>query len=475
MAPDYSSDKLFKLNAAKKVRLTVFAVFVIAIIAAFFIYPSAWDKAINKINVISPVALPNFIKTPFKLGLDLAGGTRLIYSADVSGVKDQNPASAMSGLRDVIERRVNLFGVSEPVIEVEHSASQWRLIVELAGIKDISQAIALIGETPFLEFKEQRDDTETQKILNEQKAGNKEYLTQDPYFKATNLSGKYIKSAKVEFSQNTYQPEVSVQFDGEGAKIFEELTKNNVGKQLGIYLDGLPISAPVVREPISGGSAVISGKFNIDEAKKLAERLNAGALPVPIRLISQDSVGASLGQNSLDKSVKAGFIGFLAVAIFMILYYRFPGIVAVAALLIYTTLVLALFKLIPVTLTLAGVAGFILSIGMAVDANVLIFERMKEEFRAGKVLSSAIDDGFARAWFSIRDSNISTLITTLVLYYFTTSVVKGFALTLGIGVIMSMFSAIFVTRSFLKIFPVDSLEKLPWLMSVKNLNSKPQT
>ncbi|MEK7178616.1 MAG: protein translocase subunit SecD, partial [Patescibacteria group bacterium] len=279
---------------------------------------------------------------------------------------------------------------------------------------------------------------------------------------------KYIKSAKVEFGQNTYQPEVSVQFDGEGAKIFEDLTTSNVGKQLGIYLDGLPISAPVVRESISGGSAVISGKFNINEAKKLAERLNAGALPVPINLVSQDSVGASLGQDSLNKSVKAGLIGFLAVVIFMVLYYRFPGVVAVAALLIYVTLVLTLFKLIPVTLTLAGVAGFILSIGMAVDANILIFERIKEEFRVGKELGSAIDDGFARAWFSIRDSNISTLITTLVLYYFTTSVVKGFALTLGIGVIISMFSAIFVTRSFLKIFSVSSLEKLPWLMGIKH-------
>lgn len=464
MVPNYSPDKLFKLDAIKKVRFTMLAIFLIAIIAAFFVYPSIWDKMVSKINVISPIALPNFIKKPFKLGLDLAGGTRLIYLADISGVKSQDAASAMSGLRDVIERRVNLFGVSEPVVEVEHSGSDWRLIVELAGIKDISQAIALIGETPFLEFKEQQDPAETQKILNEQKAGNKDYLTQDPYFKPTDLSGKYIKSAKVEFDQNTYQPEVSVQFDSEGAKIFEDLTKRNVGKQLGIYLDGLPISAPVVREAISGGSAVISGEFNIDEAKKLAKRLNAGALPVPIRLISQDSVGASLGQDSLNKSVKAGLIGFLVVAIFMILFYRFPGIVAVGALLIYTALVLALFKLIPVTLTLAGVAGFILSIGMAVDANILIFERMKEEFRAGKELNLAIDDGFTRAWPSIRDSNISTLITTLVLYYFTTSVVKGFALTLSIGVIVSMFSAIFVTRSFLKIFPVGSLKKFSKLI-----------
>ena len=468
MSPDYSPGKLFKLDAAKKVRFTVAAIFIIAIMAVFFVYPSAWDKAVNKINVFLPVQLPDFAKIPFKLGLDLAGGTRLIYLADVSGVSGGDTASAMSGLRDVIERRVNLFGVSEPVVEVEHSGSEWRLIVELAGIKDISQAISLIGETPFLEFKEQRDDNETQKILNEQKAGNKEYLTQDPYFKPTNLNGKYIKSAKVEFNQNTYQPEVSVQFDSEGAKIFEDLTKRNVNKQVGIYLDGLPISAPVVREQISGGSAVISGKFTADEAKKLAQRLNAGALPVPIRLVSQDSVGASLGQDSLNKSVEAGLVGFLIVAVFMVSYYRFPGAVAVVALLIYAALVLALFKLVPVTLTLAGVAGFILSIGMAVDANILIFERMKEEFRAGKGLGVAIDDGFARAWFSIRDSNISTLITTAVLYYSTTSVVKGFALTLGIGVMVSMFSAIFITRSFLKIFPMDYLEKMPWLMGLKN-------
>lgn len=471
MAANFSPDKIFKLDAAKKVRFTVLSIFLIAIVSTFFIYPAVWDKAVEKINIISPVELPDFVNVPFKLGLDLAGGARLIYSADVSGIPTQDVASAMSGLRDVIERRVNLFGVSEPVIEVEHSASQWRLIVELAGVKDISQAISLIGETPFLEFKEQREDSEKQKILNEQKAGNKEYLIQDPYFKSTNLNGKYIKSAKVEFSQNTYQPEVSVQFDAEGAKIFEELTKNNVGKQLGIYLDGLPISAPVVREPISGGSAIISGKFTIDEAKKLTERLNAGALPVPIRLISQDSVGASLGKDSLNKSVKAGLIGFLAVAIFMIFFYRFPGLVAVTALLIYTALVLSLFKMIPVTLTLAGIAGFILSIGMAVDANILIFERMKEEFRSGKGMGFAIDDGFSRAWTSIRDSNISTLITTFVLYYFTTSVVKGFALTLGIGVVISMFSAIFVTRSFLKIFSVSSLERFPWLMGVKKSNS----
>jgi len=464
MAPGYSPDNLFKLDAKRKVRFMVLVIFVVAISAAFFVYPAVWDKAAQKINIFSPFRVPQFIKVPFKLGLDLAGGTRLIYIADVSGIAGKDVGSAMSGLRDVIERRVNLFGVSEPIVEVENAVDERRLIVELAGVKDIASAISLIGETPFLEFKESIEETETQKILNEQKAGNKEFLAADPYFKPTNLSGRYIKSAKVTFDQNTYQPEVSVQFDDEGAKIFEELTTKNVGKQLGIYLDGLPISAPVVREPISGGSAVISGKFTPSEAKKLAERLNAGALPVPIKLISQDSVGASLGQDSLDKSIFAGIIGFLVVSLFMIIYYRFPGIVAVIALLIYTALVLSLFKLIPVTLTLAGVAGFILSIGMAVDANILIFERIKEEVRFGKNLGLAINDGFSRAWPSIRDSNISTLITTAVLYYLTASVVKGFALTLGIGVIVSMFSAIFITRSLLKLFPLNYLEKWPRLI-----------
>ncbi len=457
MITGYSPDKLFKLDAASKVRITVLAIFVVAIAAAFFVYPA-----------FLPFTLPNFLHIPFKLGLDLAGGTRLTYVADVSGVVDRDTNSAMSGLRDVIERRVNLFGVSEPVVEVEHAASEWRLVVELAGIKDIKDAIALIGETPFLEFKEQLTDSETQKILNEQKAKNKDYLFTDPYFKPTNLNGKYIKSAKVVFNQNTYQPEVSIQFDGEGGKIFEELTSRNVGKRIGIYLDGLQISVPVVREAISGGSAVISGKFTSAESKKLAERLNAGALPVPIKLISQDSVGASLGQDSLNKSLIAGILGFLLVAIFMMLYYRLPGIAAVIALLIYTALVLALFKLIPVTLTLAGIAGFILSIGMAVDANILIFERFKEEIRSGKELGLAIDSGFSRAWPSIRDSNISTLITTAVLYYFTTSIVQGFALTLGMGVMVSMFSAIFVTRSLLKIFPLSSLKKLSWLIGARH-------
>ena len=466
---NFSPDALFKLDVRNRIRFTVLAILVVAIAAAFFVYPAVWDKAVEKINIFSPFQLPKFAGVPFKLGLDLAGGTRLVYLADVSGVANQDVGSAMSGVRDVIERRVNLFGVSEPVVEVEQTASDWRLNVELAGISNISQAVGEIGKTPVLEFKLERDAAEAQKIASEQKAGNKEFLSMDPEFYETNLSGRYVKRAALEFDNTTGQPQVAVEFNDEGAKIFEEITSKNVGKQLGIYVDGLRISSPVIREAIPGGSGVISGQFTTNFAKQLARELNLGALPVPINLISQDSVGASLGKDSLAKSVFAGLIGLLAVALFMIFYYRLPGGAAVLALLIYTALVLAIFKMVPVTLTLAGIAGFILSIGMAVDANILIFERMKEEVAGGKTLGVAIDDGFARAWPSIRDSNISTLITTLVLYYFTTGVVRGFALTLGIGVIVSMFSAIFVTRSFLKLFPAALLENWPRLMGVSKI------
>jgi protein-export membrane protein SecD len=259
----------------------------------------------------------------------------------------------------------------------------------------------------------------------------------------TALTGRQLKRATLDFDPTTYEPIVSLEFNDDGKKIFADLTQKNVGKQLAIFLDGVPISIPVVREPILNGKAIISGRFTVEEAKKLAQRLNAGALPVPITLISQETIGASLGQEFLQKSLKAGLIGLILIALFMLAFYRIKGFVAIIALLIYGLLVLGIFKAIPVTLTLAGIAGFILSLGMAVDANVLIFERMKEEER--------IEDAFSRAWPAIRDGNISTLFTCLILYLFTTSMMKGFAVTLGIGVLVSMFSAMIVTRVFLEI------------------------
>ena len=417
------------------------AIIIIAIVAGLFAY--------GKFNF-----LPDWMKSPFRLGLDLSGGTNLVYQVDVSQIPESDRSAVVSGLRDVIEKRVNLFGVSEPRVETAEVNGNYRLIVELAGVKDIKEAIQLIGETPFLEFKEQRTQEETNLILEKQKANDAAYLTVDPYFVSAvpALTGQYLKSAQLVFDKTTYEPYVGLQFNDEGAAIFEELTGKNINKILAIYLDGQPISLPTVGSAISGGEAQITGRFTTDEAKLLVERLNAGALPAPIALVSQQSIGASLGEHSFNMSIKAGIIGLALVIAFMLVYYHVFGFFASLSLLIYAALSLAIFKLIPVTLTLSGIAGFILSIGMAVDANILIFERSKEERKRGLDKFHAIEEGFKRAWPSIRDSNISTIITCLVLYNFTTSIVKGFALTLLIGVVISMFTAITVTRSFLKVF-----------------------
>lgn len=378
------------------------------------------------------VRLRGSLAEPYRLGLDLQGGTHLVYQADFSKLNVDDKAEAMQGLRDVIERRVNAFGVSEPLIQVNHVGDNWRLIVELAGIKDIKEAIRIIGQTPQLEFRE-TVPTSTSTLT----------------FLPAELTGKYLKHAEVDFDKNTNAPYIAVEFNDEGAKLFEDITARNVGKPIGIFLDGELTQAPVVQEKITGGKAVITGKFTLDEAKARVRDLNSGALPVPINLISQQSVEASLGFSSLYASLRAGLIGFLIVALFMVFWYRLPGVLAVFALLVYGSITLALFKLIPVTLTVAGIAGFILSIGMAVDANILIFERMKEELRRGKNLEEAIREGFVRAWTSIRDSNISSLITSAILYWLGTSVVRGFALTLALGILVSMFTALTVTRTFL--------------------------
>jgi protein-export membrane protein SecD len=411
----------------------------------------------------------NFIpKIPFKLGLDLQGGIHLVYQADLSQISQKDQAQAMEGLRDVIERRINFFGVREPVVQVQKD----RLLVDLAGIINPSEAIRLIGQTPFLEFMEQREESETNKILEKKKElegkepkdfaqiAEWQLAFEDPYFKATPLTGRYLKKAEVVFDQ-LGKPTISLQFDDEGSKIFEELTAKNVGKPLAIYIDKALISAPVVQEKISGGKAQITGKFTIQEAQELSRNLNAGALPVPINLISQQLVGPTLGAESLNKSLKAGLFGALAVILFMIIFYRLSGFLASLALIIYILLNLSLFKLIPVTLTLAGIDGFLLSIGMAVDANILIFSRIKEELRSGqKSFSRSVQEGFKRAWPSIRDSNLNTLIVSLIFFAFGTSFVKGFAFTLILGVLISMFSAVFVTRNFIRLFEDTFFEKI---------------
>ena len=448
----------------KRTRLIFFSILVLAVLAGLLDYPGYYNQAADWLNS-KGVPLPHFWERSFRLGLDLQGGTHLVYEADLSQIQQKDWSNSMEGVRDVIERRVNMYGVAEPVVQV---AKKNRLVIELAGVRNISQAIQMIGETPALDFREQRSDEETDAILAAQEAGDEEALRKDAYFVLTALSGKQLSAAQVTFDQTTNKPMVGLDFNAEGRRLFGEITTRNVGKLVAIYLDGVPISVPVVQEPIKEGRAVISGDFTVEEAKQLAKRLNAGALPVPINLISQQSVEASLGQISLTQSLKAGLIGLLGVALFMILVYRLPGLLAVLALAIYTILILAVFKLISVTLTLAGVAGFILSIGLAVDANVLIFERMKEELRRGKGLAEGIEEGFRRAWTSIRDGNISTLITCFVLY-FTAGMIKGFAITLGLGILISMFSAIFITRTFLRLLVGTRAEKWKWLFGIKHV------
>jgi protein-export membrane protein SecD len=611
--------------------------------------------------------IPHFWDVPFRQGLDIQGGTHLVYVADMKDIPETERADAMGGVRDVIERRVNAFGVSEPVVQVNRSGEAWRLIVDLAGVSDISQAIALIGETPILEFKEPSDEPMREltaeeraslekyntdakakvdrilaaalaegadfvalakaesedttnapaggslgwqssnglyaamveqvtaknvaagKVLPEvvtdssgahvvkveeiRPAGNEvkaahilvswqgaersvatrskeeartiidgikakattdnfatlakessedlsnkdeggdlgwfgkgmmvpefetaaftlakgavsdvietsfgyhlilksderavneyrlshilvrskteaDYVSPSEMWKNTELSGKNLKRSTLQFHPQTGEPQVGIEFNDEGRQFFADITGRNVGKPVAIFLDGEAISVPTVQEAIIEGNAVISGTFTLTEAKLLVRRLNAGALPVPIALESQQSVGASLGRESLDASLRAGLIGFAIVALFMLLYYRLPGLIAIIALGIYTGINLSLYKLIPVTLTLSGIAGFILSVGMAVDANVLIFERMKEELLRGRTLQSAIDEGFHRAWNSIRDSNFTSLISCAILFYTSSSLIKGFALNLALGVLVSMFSAITVSRTLLRL------------------------
>ncbi len=381
-------------------------------------------------------------KFPFRYGLDLAGGSHLLYKADTSKVISGDVNSAMQSLRDVVEKRVNIFGVSEPLVQVERGGvvggGEERLIVELPGVTDLSEAVKAIGQTPTLDFRLQSTDA----------AGVVTY-------EETGLTGQYLDHATLDFSSGrggtlSNQPIIALTFNSEGSKRFGDITAKNVGKVLGIFLDDSMISVPVIQEAILSGEATITGTFTPDAARELVRNLNFGALPVPIELVSSQTVGASLGEKALGQSVDAGLWGFGLVALFLILWYRLPGVIAVVALILYVAMNLAIFKLIPVTLTTAGLAAFILSIGMAVDANILIFERTKEELRDGKALGDAIREGFKRAWSSIRDSNLSSIITGVILFWLGgTAVIKGFALVFIIGVLISMFTAVTVTRTLL--------------------------
>ncbi len=423
-------------------------------------------------NVTNPDA-----QYPFRLGLDLAGGSHLTYKADVEGIDQAEVSELMSVLRSVIERRVNSLGTEENVVYIEQSSfvtdeQQQRLVVELPGVTDVESAVAEIGRTPLLEFKlldesviaaQQSADvlsanaSGSDAVVDNVNVNGEAVAEMNPYID-TGLTGRYLESAALEFTGNQAgqiagEPIVSIRFNSDGGDLFEKITRENTGKQLAIFLDGEIVSAPRINEPISGGQAIISGGFQAEEARELAQNLNFGALPVPIELISTQTVGASLGADVLEKGMFAGAIGLSIVIIFMVVWYRLPGAIAGLALLMYIVLMLALFQLIPVTLTAAGLAGFILSLGMAVDANVLVFERMKEERQAGNSSREAAREGFRRAWSAIRDGNFTSILAAIILFWFGTSLVKGFALVFGIGVVVSMFSAIVLTRTLLVALP----------------------
>ena len=383
------------------------------------------------------------VTKPTKLGLDLVGGSRLVLEAQTTDTIPQITPDMMASLHFAIENRVNKLGVSETVVQ---RSGEKRLVVEIPDVSDLNQAKAYLGETAELEFKAPM------------RSSNGEIIG----WASTGLTGKDLKKAMVSSSGALAEPVVALEFNFEGTKKFAELTKKLYKQPMAIFFNGELQSSPTIQAVITDGSAIISGGqggFTAKEVQQMVDLLNAGALPVPAKIIEENTVGPTLGADSIAKSKIAGVLGLGFVMLFMLAYYRAPGIIANVALIIYGLILFALFKAIPVTLTLAGIAGFILSIGMAVDANILIFERTKEELRAGRTLFTAINSGFDRAWTSIFDSNMTTIITCVILYCCGTSIVKGFALTLALGVMVSMFSAITITKNFmLLIFGTGNLK-----------------
>lgn len=400
-----------------------------------------WDKILKLTGIILVVAalavlsvvplFPGVKWLPFanliKQGLDLKGGVHVVLEAQdtpEAPVTDDRVKQAMA----ILENRVNAFGVAEPVIQQEGSR---RIIIELAGVQDPDEAVGTLIKTAYLEFK-----------------------TEDG---TTVLTGRQLKNATESKNPQTGEAEVNLEFEPDGAKTFAEVTAANVGKQLAIVLDGNVLQAPRINEPIPNGQAQISPYESLEEAHNIAILLRSGSLPVKLDVMEKRTVGPTLGADSLDKSVKAGIAGLIGIIIFMIIYYRIPGLVANLALIIYALIVLMIFVALKVTMTLPGIAGFLLTLGMAVDANVIIFERLREELWSGKTLRSAIDAGFKRAFVAILDSNVTTLIAGAVLYYFGTGPIKGFAVTLSIGILASMFTAITMTRWMLHLLAGSNL------------------
>lgn len=430
----------------KGIKVKVFLVFILFLVSVYISLPknfSLFGHQITRQDIDISI-FSWHIKKEFKLllGLDLAGGTHLVFEAKTENIGVEDRKEALESLREVIEKRVNFFGISEPNIQLSKFGDRDRIIVELPGIREPQEAIKLIGRTAQLVFAE----------VEEVKNGNLN-------FKETELKGNSLKKARVVFDRFTGKPAVSIEFNKEGSQKFAELTKRNLGKPLAIILDGELISAPIVKEEILNGQAQISGDFSTEEAKNLAIQINAGALPLEVSLVEQKTVGATLGQESIKRSIYAGLIGLLMVLLFMVFIYKELGIIADIALIMFAFLTLAVYKIISVVLTLPGIAGFLLSVGMAVDSNILIFERFKEEIRKKRNVEDALEVSFGRAWDSIRDANISTLITAFILanpldfsFLHTSGPVRGFAITLSLGILISLFTGIVVSRNLLRFF-----------------------
>lgn len=548
--------------------------FVLVCIYALFVGIIAFPKSVS---FIPPIYEP-LNQLQINLGLDLQGGLHVEYKMDLSTIEEDQRENAKNATQAVIERRVNAFGVGESLVQVADRGDETYLIIELPGVGNIEEAKAMLQETPYLEFREQRPQEEIDAFmipLNEQFKGQAEEilvrvkngedfnelakeLSQDPgskenggdldfakkgtfvpefdtalfegdlvdgqvydqlvesdfgyhiirkieergegddrevraqhiliaklssqnlpieeQYTKTELTGAHLKSASMDFSGGQQgggvsEPVVILQFNKEGAEIFAAVSERNVGKQVATFVDGELVSAPIIQEAITGGTAQVTGNFSIEEAKDLSSRLNEGALPVPIELASQQSIEASLGQRSLEMGLKAGLFGLLLTIIYMIVYYRFLGVIAAFALAIYGATIITMFKLsmflpeiMHITLSLAGIAGLILSIGMAVDANILIFERLREELRHGRNLRASINEGYHRAWPAIRDGNLSTILTSVILIGIGTGFVKGFALILVLGVLVSMFTAIVIVRIIMDFVMGDWIEKRPYLL-----------
>lgn len=398
-----------------------------------------------------------------KKGLDIQGGMQVVLAADMSTIPNADRQTALDASREIIAKRVDLYGISEPSIVTSKVNDQYRLVVELPGVTDAQEALNLVGTTAQLDFRLQKDLT-----AEEASAATQSAVVWLSSFQPTQLTGKQLQRAQMQFDPQTAKPVIALTFNEEGSQLFAEITKNNVNKTLAIFIDGMPVAMPTISVPILDGKAVMTGSFTVDEAKNLAIQLNAGALPVNIQVLEQRNVGASLGDASVQQSVMAGVIGLALVMLFMILYYGWLGFVASVSLIIYAILTIALYKIMGVVLTLPGIAGLLLTIGMAVDSNILIFERMKEELRAGHSYRQALELGFGRAWDSIKDANIASLITALILinplnfsFLNTSGLVRGFGVTFLLGTLLSLFTGVTVSRLLLRAW-MPILKKKAW-------------